>query len=126
MAKHDLTMLGAMVACEAITFDQASQWVEFCTHVDVQCVLPVSLEAAVDLALDYFHDDPDTEAAAVAEQIAAHAAAPHGNCCECGEALDPDEMVTEIDFDMAVDAWVMLRDMVRLRDSIMHDESEEC
>ena len=119
----NLLLLAAMIVTDTITFDQAKQWVEFCDEAEVQHAAPVSLETAVDLALSYFRLDPDTEAANEAAKIAAAHDAPHGTCCECGEQLDPDEMITELDVDMAVDAWVYLRGMVRMRDAL---EQEEC
>ena len=127
MAKSPLLLLGAMIATEAITFDQAKQWVEFCDESDAQHIAPTSLEVATDMALTYFRADPDTEAAKEAERVAEHCAAPHGTCCDCGAPLDQDEDVLEIDFEMGLDAWIMLRDMVRTRDAIIHEvDQEEC
>lgn len=124
MAKHDLTLLGGLVAVHAISFDQAKSLTELCDHVDVQCVLPMSLETAIDNALDFFNDAPDEEAA----KVVAAQDAPHGTCCECGEMLDAEDLVSDTDFEFAMDLWLAARDMVRMRDIIESDDAsrDEC
>lgn len=106
MAKHDLTLLGGLVAVHAISFDQAKSLTELCDHVDVQCVLPISLEAAIDNALDFFNDAPDVEAAETALRIAeAHDA---DTCPDCGSPMCEDGP-DDHDFEQALDLWAAVR-----------------
>lgn len=111
MAKHDLTLLGGLVARKHVSFDDAKALTEFMDHVDVQCVLPINLETAVDLALDFFNDAPDEEAARVSEslQVAAQVSHDdHGVCPDCGEP----SMMDDDDFEQSIDLWVAVRGMI--------------
>lgn len=123
MAKHDITLLGALVALREIPFDDAKAIEEFCAHVDLNEILPISLEAAIDLALEFF-EPPADEAEAIENAPREHN---HAACPDCGGPMDQSEVITELDVDMAVDAWVMLRDMVRMRDMLEADsERDDC
>lgn len=116
MAKHDLSLLGALVALKEIPFDDAKAIEAFCAHVDLNEIVPISLEAAIDLALEYF-EPPADEAEALENAPQEHN---HEMCPDCGGPMEDNE-ITELDVEMAVDAWLQVRSMVRLR-----DELEEC
>ena len=109
MAKHDLTLLGALVALREIPFDDAKAIEAFCAHVDLNEIMPISLEAAIDLALEYF-EPPADEAEAIERDHN------HETCPGCGGPMDEEDFLTEEDFNFAVDLWVMAREMVRARD----------
>ena len=120
-------LLGALIATKNLTLEDSVAIAEFAEHVNVQYREPAeSLESAIDIALNFFNDDPDTESARVE---AAKNECDHDHCVECGAPLE--DFITELDFDMAVELWIMVRDMVRARDGApsgfpLPPDVEEC
>ncbi len=99
---NDFALLGAFVATRNLTFDDAAQIAEFAAHVKAEKLAVPDLAAGIDLALGYFNDAPEVEAAKIAEAVeAAHDA---GTCPDCGG-----DMMDEVDMDQAIDLWVAVR-----------------
>ena len=127
MAKHDLTLLGALVALREIPFDDAKAIEAFCAHVDLNEIVPISLEAAIDLALEYF-EPPADEAEAIENAPREHN---HELCPDCGGPME-DEGPDEVDFSMAMDLWQAVRGIAdkyafdRCDFSDADDGREEC
>lgn len=80
---------------------------DYATHVGVQYVEPAeTLEEALDMALDFFNEPPDVEAAKQAEKVqAAHDAHDKGVCPDCGEP----SLMDDADFEQAIDLWMAVR-----------------
>ncbi len=121
MADH-LALLGALVATQNITVDDAILLADYLDHVAEIGAEPMSVMSAVDLALDFFRPPPDVEAAKTAEAVqAAHDAE---TCPDCGgDMMDAD------DFDQAVSVWAAIRGIVDKYNYDMfaeHDEPGEC
>ena len=115
----NLNLLGALVALRVLSLDDAEQVVAFCRYADDADLAPTTVTGAVDRALDFFNEDPNTEEAhEVARRVAV------GRCCECGEPLEDDEL-TDDDFQMAVDLWLMAREMVRMRDGVVTPDEDD-
>jgi hypothetical protein len=127
----NLKLLGALVATKNLSWDDAQAIAAFCEYADDVCadVLPC-LEAGIDLALDFFNDDPDTEAAAEAERVqSSHEdhGPDRGVCPDCGEP----SMMDAVDDEQSVDLWMAVRgvvdkymwDQMQMHD---HGETEEC
>ncbi len=120
---NDFVLLGALVASRNLTYDDAAQIAEFVDHVETLDLDVPDLTAAIDLALGYFNDAPEVEAAKQAEAVqAAHDAE---TCPDCGgDMMDAD------DFDQAVSVWAAIRGIVDKYNYDMfagHDgEAEEC
>ncbi len=128
---RDLTLLGALVATGHVLSPDAFRMAEFLDHVDVQYdAPPATLESAIDMALSFFEEDPDTEAQKVQERVqAAHETHDDGRgvCPDCGEP----SMMDSVDDEMSVDLWLAVRNVVDkyMWDQMqMHDhgEAEEC
>jgi len=124
VAKRDLTLLGALFVTQKITLDEATALAEYLQHVDVQYKNhPETLEVAIDMALGFFRDDPDTEAAKTADSVQAE----HDEeaCPDCGG-----EMMDSVDMEQAVDLWLAVRMVADKyafdREVSDHGEQEEC
>lgn len=109
---RDLTvteLLGALVATKNLDLADTVAISEYATHVNVQHHEPAeSLESALDMALDFFNDDPDTEAARVvalrSEQSESEVEHDPNTCPDCGgQMLDDDDM------DQAIAVWAAIR-----------------
>ena len=100
MADH-LTLLGALVATQNLTVDDAILLANYLEYVDEIGVEPVSVMSAVDLALDYLRPSPDEDAAAEAAAVAEHDS---GTCADCGG-----DLMDEADWDQALDLWQAVR-----------------
>ena len=65
MTDH-LTLLGALVATQNITVDDAIILADYFEYAEEVGIDPASVMSAVDLALDFFRPSPDEDAATVA------------------------------------------------------------
>lgn len=123
MAKHDRTVLAALVATRNLSAEDAFAIEQYCEHVDTMEILPLSMESAIDSALEYFCPPADEAEALENTPVADHN---HESCPGCGGPMDDEEM-TDLDYQMALDLWIQTRDMVRLRDQLEGDPSrDEC
>ncbi len=130
----DLTLLGALVATQNLTVDDAILLADYLDFADEIGAEPASVMSAVDLALDYFRPNPDEDAALTASAIAARAERAEeaigegrGVCPDCGEP----SMMDSVDDEQSVDLWMAVRgivdkymwDQMQMHD---HGEAEDC
>ncbi len=108
MAKHDLSVLGALVALRELTFDDAKAIEAFCAHVDANEIMPISVEAATDLALEFFCPPADEAAAEVAAAIERDHNHEPDTCPDCGGPME-EEGPDEHDFAQALALWEAVR-----------------
>lgn len=123
MATTETTaLLGALVATQNLTLDDAQKHLTFLDFVDEVNVDVPDIYAAIDLALDFYHDDPDAESEAFAERVQAAHNHDGDVCPDCGG-----EMMDEVDYSQAIDLWVAVR---MITDKYQFDQSfdgrEEC
>lgn len=124
----DMAVLGALVATQNLSFDDAKSIETFLDFVDDVNVDVPDLAAGIDLALDFFNDEPDVEAEAVAERVRAAHEHDDDTCPDCGGPMSGG--MDDVDFDMACDLWIAVRGMVdKFAFDQMHshgDERGEC
>lgn len=105
---RDLTvteLLAALVATKNLDLTDTVAITEFAQHVNVQFKEPAeTLESALDMALDFFNDAPDVEAARIAEKVQTVPEHDSDTCPDCGG-----EMMDEDDISQAMDLWQAVR-----------------
>jgi hypothetical protein len=119
-------LLAGLVVTQNLTIGDAEKQEEFLAFVDEVNVDIPDLYVAIDLALDFFNDDPDTESENQAKRVEAAHADGHigGTCPDCGgPSMD------DFDIEQAITLWGAVRDVCDKYNFDMfaeHGEAEEC
>ena len=113
----NLTLIGALVAVERLSVDDAVMLADYCDYAKESGLKPPTVMSAIDLALDYFRPSPDEDAAAEAAAVAEHDSS---TCADCGG-----DLMDEVDYSQAIDLWVAVR-MIADKYAFDREEREEC
>ena len=99
----NLTLIGALVATQNITVDDAIMLADYCDYAEEAGLNPPTIMSAIDLALNFLCPSPDDDAKATAE---AESAPEHDapSCPDCGG-----EMMDSVDIEQAIDLWAAVR-----------------